>query len=794
MKKGSLKFQLFAWVALVVGLKMSAISQVNTSYNKPFSDKQTEAIVEKVFARLTDEDKRQQLIGIRPQDLMKDGKLSLELCQEKIPDGIGHLCQYSSSLCMKPEALRNFVRDLQQYLITQTHSKIPAIFHEEAITGFATLGATTLPQQIGMSCTWNPDLLEKSTQYTAQKMREGGATMALSPMLDVITNAHWGRIEESFGEDAYLVGRMGLAFVKGLQGNGFRKGVAVTTKHFAGYGGEFPNKRALYEDALFPHEVAMKLGGSKCLMPSYAKFGDEYSIANNDLLHNILRKHLGFDGLVVSDYSAMGYAAERPFTPATYKAAGIKCINAGADVELATGRTFPFLLDAIKEGKLSRKTFDDAVKRVLTLKAKLGLLDEKAVFGTDGPLDFDMPIQRKLAYQSACQSLVLLKNNGVLPLNNKIKKIALVGPNAGSVQALTGDYTYQSLSGFWWNIPTNPEFPKLVTLLEGLTTKVAKDVVVRHERGCDWSAPLESKVNTTSPGDDRLSKVKMLAIKGLPQPDLTHAIKIAEESDVIIAAVGENLYLCGEGRERKGIKLPGEQEAFVQKLIATGKPVVLVIFGGRQQVITGLEPKCAAIIQAWYPGEEGGNAVTDVLLGNVNPSGKLSVSYPKSETQQKLSYSEGYEKGNEPLYPFGYGLSYTNYEYSKLTLPENANLTDKWIPISCKVKNTGKRDGTEIVQLYVSAKGLSVPMKVQQLKGFQRVDLKVGEEKKLNFKVSPQQFAYYDVKKDKWVIEAGKYEFLAGASSQDIRLRETIDLLGEKKEMEDRSVYFSENK
>ena len=323
---------------------------------------------------------------------------------------------------------------------------------------------------------------------------------------------------------------------------------------------------------------------------------------------------------------------------------------------------------------------------------------------------------------------------------------------------------------------------------------MAKDVVIQHERGCDWSAALESKVNTTAPGDDRLSKVKMLAIKGLPQPDLANAIKIAKESDVIIAAVGENLYLCGEGRERKGIKLPGEQEAFVQKLIATGKPVVLVLFGGRQQVITELESKCAAIIQAWYPGEEGGNAVADVLLGNVNPSGKLTVTYPKSEEQQKLSYSEGYQKDNEPLYPFGYGLSYTTYQYGNLSVPEKAKLEDKWIPVTCKVKNTGTRSGTEIVQLYVSTKGLSVPMKLQQLKGFQRVDLKAGEEKTVTFKVSPQQFAYYDVEKDKWVIEAGKYEFMAGASSQDIRLRKTLNLIGEKKEMEDRTVYFSENK
>ena len=794
MKKSRVKLCKFILMSAGLTVFATGFSQVNKSNNKPFSDKETSAKVEKVFARLTDEDKLAQLIGVSPFDIMKDGKLSLELCKKKMPNGIGHLCQYSSTLSMKPEVLRDFVRELQHYLMTETHSGIPAIFHGEALSGFATLGATTLPQQIGMGCSWNPDLVERNTQYTARKMRDGGATLALSPVLDVINNAHWSRIEESFGEEPYLVGRMGLAFVNGLQGNNLRTGVAVTTKHFVGYGGEFNDKRSIYEDALFPHEVAIKLGGSKSLMPNYSKFQGEYSIASDNLLHNILRKHLGFDGLVVSDYGAMGTEAGKVKNPTTLKEAGARCLNAGADVEFPNEMTFTYLLDAMKEGKVSRKTFDDAVKRVLTLKAKLGLLDDKPVFGTDGVLDYDKPAERKLAYQSACQSLVLLKNNGVLPLNHAIRKIAVVGPNAATFQSLTGDYTYQALTAFWWNFPTNPEYPKLVTLLQGLKAKAGKDVVIQHERGCDWSAPLDSKIDTTTPGDNRLSKVKMLTIKGLPQPNLANALKIAQESDVIIAAMGENLYLCGEARERKGIKLPGEQEAFVQKLIATGKPVVLVLFGGRQQVITDLEPKCAAIIQAWYPGEEGGNAVADVLLGNENPSGKLCVTYPKSEEQQKLSYSEGYQSTNEPLYPFGYGLSYTSYQYENLSIAEKAKIEDKWIPVSFKVKNTGLRDGAEIVQLYVATKGLSVPMKVRQLKGFQRVDLKSGEEKTVTFKVSPQQFAYYDTANDKWVIEAGKYEFLAGASSQDIRLKKTLELIGEKRVIDERTVYFSENK
>lgn len=778
---------------ICIVLLMSGIAQAQTikNNNKPFSDKVVEDKVNLLMKKMSNEDKLAQLIGIRPNDLMENGKFSIQKCKLKIPYGIGHLCQYSSSLHMKPEELRDLVRQIQHYLITQTPSKIPAIFHEEAITGFATLGATTFPQQIGMSCTWNPEMLEKNTRTTAQNMRDGGATMALSPMLDVIKTAHWPRIEESFGEDYYLTGRMGVAFVNGLQGEGFKKGIAATTKHFVGFGSNSTDKKELYEEYLFPHEAVIRLAGVKSVMPGYHQFHNgDYSITNTTLLQDILRKNLGFDGLVVSDYGAIGIAAGKVKTSESLKTAAIKAINAGADVELEEGKTFPYLLEAIKEGKVSQQTFDTAVKRELILKAKLGLLDKNPQLGKDGALNMDTPDQRKLAYDTACQSMVLLKNNGILPLKKEITKIALVGPNAATYQGLVGDYTYQAMSAFWWYIPINPNYPKLVTVLDGLKNKTTSNFSIQHERGCDWSVASEASIDTKSVGDDRLSKVKIMALKDLPQPNLENALKIANESDVVIAVMGENFYLCGEGRERKGISLPGEQEAFVQKLLATGKPVVLVVFGGRPQVITALESKCAAIVQAWFPGEEGGNAVADLLLGNFNPSGKLTVSYPKSEEQNEISYNNGYSKDNMPLYPFGYGLSYTNYTYSALNVPRTANITDQWITVSFKVKNTGAMDGAEITQLYLSPKEPNKNFKPIQLKGFKRVELKKGEEKLVSFKISLQQFAYYN--NNLWEIAPGFFEIKAAASSTDIKLTGVIELKGSKVTMPNRTVLFSE--
>ncbi|GAL62700.1 glycoside hydrolase family 3 protein [Algibacter lectus] len=614
------------------------LSVIQSQENKPFLTEKLSIKVDALMATMSMDEKLAQITGTRLRDIMVDGKVSIEKCREHIPHGIGHFCQFSSGLTLEPEQLRDLVREVQHYLMTETNTKIPAIFHEEAITGFATQGATTFPQQIGVGCSWNPEIVKNNANSTAQSMRAAGATFALSPMLDLSRTAHWNRLEESYGEDAYLTSRMGVAFIKGLQGNDLKTGVAATAKHFAGYGTANDNSKELYEEYLMPHEAAFKVAGAKSVMPSYGKYKALAVTANPTMLDQMLRKEIGFDGLVVSDYGAVNLIYKGHEQAKNSAMAGAMAINAGIDIELSSPIAFPLLPDAIKDGLVTEETINKAVKRALVMKAKLGLLDKNLKIGKDGPLDFDPPSNRELAYKTASQSIVLLKNNGVLPLNNDIKKIALVGPNASTYHCLLGDYTYQSMISFWHSTDFDPTNPKLITLLQGLENKLGENVEINVERGCDWSAPLESKIDTRGLGDDRLSKLKMLTVKGLPQPDLQKAIKISEESDVIIAAVGENLYLCGEGRERKGIRLPGEQEAFVEKLIATGKPVILVLFGGRQQLVSKFEDKCAAIVQAWFPGEEGGNAIADILVGNVNPSAKLCVTYPKTESRAEINY------------------------------------------------------------------------------------------------------------------------------------------------------------
>jgi beta-glucosidase len=750
---------------------------------KPFINSEIEKQVGLVYQKMTLDEKVAQLSGIRPVDLLENNKLSLAKCREKIPNGIGHVCQYACGVDMGPDELRDFVRDLQNYLINETPSGIPAIFHEEAITGIAAKGATVYPQQLGVACTWNTELARLKTEQTAEAMRAVGGMLALSPMVDLIYTAHWSRIEESYGEDSYLSAAMGVAFVEGLQKKGIRNGVAACSKHFLGYGGGSSlSTKELYEEVLMPHEAMIKQAGSKVVMTSYGRFRSEQAVSSDTLLKVMLRGYLGFDGIVVSDYGAVGHDAK---DEEMCMQRAVEAINAGNDLEFPHKHCYSYLPQAMEKGLVTEERFEEAVKRALALKANLGLLDENPKLYEEGKLDLDKPEYRETSYQLACQSVVMLKNNGILPLTGETKQIALVGPNANTYWCMLGDYTYQSMWAFWWGGKVDPNNPKIVGLYEAFQNKFNTGATLRYERGCDWSASNESSVSHQ--GDPRTERLKMMLLETSDETNWENAISIAANSDVIIAALGENPTLCGEARERKGIRLPGDQEKFLKELIATGKPVVLVMFGGRPQVVSDVEEGCAAILQAWYPGEEGGNAVADILLGKVNPSGKLCVSYPKTEAKGLYCYNNGVESENI-AYPFGYGLSYTTFEYSDLALSCEAKTSSETIEVSCKVTNTGNREGTEIVQLYLSPKD-NQPLKPIQLKGFKRVTLKPGETKMVSFNVSPQQLAHYS--NEQWSIDPGGYEFKIGASSADIRLNGTFELAGKPLQMAGRSVFFS---
>lgn len=745
-----------------------------------------------LLAQMTPDEKIAQLCGIRSNLLLgDDGRLSVEKCREWIPHGIGHICQFAYSMKqngidMTGDELRRFVADVQRFLTTETRLKIPAVVHEEAITGFSAMGATTYPQHIGVGCSWNPELVKRKAALTARTMRSVGCTMALSPMLDVCKTAYFERMEEGFGEDSYLTGRMGLAFVDGLQHGGLKNGVAATAKHFAGYGGGLDDEKEFVEETLFPFEAVIRLGGVGSVMPGYHVYKGERCIGSRELLTNILRDALGFDGVVVSDYGAINQIGLEG------AAAAAKAMNAGADLEFPHPTQFPLLTEALSNGSVRMEQVDIAVKRALALKEKLGLLDPMDSYVSQGALDFDPPNHRQTARELADQTIVLLKNNGVLPLKKQVRTVALIGPNADAVESLLGDYTYQAMTAFFSSDKTvnMPNMPHLVTLREGLRNKVnPAAMTILYERGCEWNRPPDVRVDAAN-GDPAVETVTVREISNQPVANLENALKIANESDVVILAMGENLWLSGEGRNRQSIRLPDEQERFMRKIFATGKPIILVLFGGRPMLITEFEPQCAAILQAWYPGEEGGNAVADILLGNVNPSAKLCMTFPKNEARTPVCYNYGYDDANNGyLYPFGFGLSYSSYKYDRLKVSENASVSDRWIDVSFTVENTGGKVGAEVVQLYVAPEGLSIEGKPVQLKGFKRLELRAGEKQKVTIRLSPEQLAYYA--DGKWIIEPGKYEIRVGASSTDIRLRKRIAIKGKRRELKQRTTLFA---
>ena len=751
--------------------------------------------VDELYRKMSQEERIAQLRSMYMDDLFDDqGNLDTIKCFELIPNGIGHFSQFAMQKPTDPNVLRDRVAAVQDWLIHNTPHGIPALFHEEVLSGVNTRGATIYPQQIGQACSFNAELAELKTKQTSTAMRKMGGVLSLSPMVDVCRTPSFNRLEESYGEDGYLSAVMGTAFVKGLQQGDLKKGVGACSKHYLGYGGGGDAaEKELMEEILLPHETMIRVAGSKALMPGYHAMADANGdttncVANSLILTDILRGYLGFDGMVVSDYTAIDQLPDWE-TPMEKAAAAI---NAGNDVDFPFGANYQYLAEAIEKGLTTPEMLERAVKDVLRYKFRAGLFDKDAYFYSKEKIVLDTPEERQTAYDIASQSVVLLENNGILPLK-EAKKILLTGPNANSMWAMCGDYSFPAMTYFWKKNMEDLEHPEIMTLFEGMTASKPEGVELMYSRGCDWTEEIETKFAEL--GDERAWEVELLhrKVDAGEKIDKAEALAMAKQSDVIIAAVGENVMLCGENRDRQGLRLPGKQEQYVKELIATGKPVVLVVFGGRAQVISGLAEQCAAVIQAWYPGEEGGKAVADILYGKISPSAKLSVSYPKEELDVPICYNYSAEKDARVQWPFGYGLSYTTFEYQNLKANAEVETSAESVNMTFEVKNTGKMAADEIVQIYLSPTSASQQIRPIQLQGFARVTLKPGETKTVQAKLYTDQFGYYSHKDQRqWNIAPGQFVVKIGASSEDIRLHQTVTLKGEAVTKPLRDHYFSE--
>lgn len=776
------------FIFLSLGLIMAGCTQQMT----------LEEQVNAIYERMTPEERLAQLRGTYLNDYFtEDGQLDTLKCQELLANGIGHFSQYADQMSADPNDVRDRVAVMQEWLMTHTPTGIPALFHEEVLTGVCASRATVYPQQIGYACSFNTELAEKKALQTGIAMRKIGGLLSLSPMVDVCRVPSFNRLEESYGEDGYLSAAFGTAFVKGLQQDDLRKGVGTCSKHYLGYGGGGDaDEKELMEEILLPHETMIRLGGSKVVMPGYHVFHGNHCAVSQEALDDILRQYVGFDGMVVSDYTAIDQCDEYPDN--LHRAAA--ALNAGTDVDFPRGVCYAELPEAMKQGLVSQETFERAVKRVLTYKARVGMFDKDAYLYDKGHIVFDSPEERETAYQMAVQSVVLLKNDGVLPLgpsplfDASKSRVFLTGPNANTMWAMLGDYTYQSMRYFWMLKTEDDQHPKIVGLKEGLEKKLPAGMKLTYSRGCDWTEGVETWIEDG--GDQRAEWMRALLDRTVKHPetaDAKESLRMAKDADVIVAAMGENVLLCGENRERPTLRLPGRQEEFVEELLATGKPVVLVVFGGRAQVISKIADRCAAVIQAWYPGEEGGNAVADILLGNVSPSGKLSIGYPNCEIKdESLCYNRSLEQDSRILWPFGYGLSYTTFEYGNLQVDATKTTADDVVNLSFDITNTGKVAADEIAQIYLSPADGSSNLKPIQLQGFGRVTLQPGESKTLHCALSLEQFGYYEGRQ--WNIAPGRYQVKVGASSQDIRLVQEVELTGNLTTKPLRETYFSVTK
>ena len=672
---------------------------------------------------------------------------------------------------LNPELAAEALNKLQKFAVEETRLGIPVLFAEETPHGHMAIGATVFPTGLSMASTWNPELLRRAGEIVALEARLQGANVGYGPVLDISREPRWSRMEESFGEDPMLAGILGVAYMKGMQGDVQNDGKHLysTVKHFAAYGspeGGHNGDRAmvgmnqLFSDFLPPMKMAVE-NGLATIMTSYNAIDGVPCTSNKFLLTDILRGKWGFDGFVYSDLFSIDGIAGTHHVAADVKEAGKLSLEAGVDMDLGANAYGKRTLELLNEGRLDMKYVDQAVANILRLKFKMGLFENPYVSPKDAKKYVRSEAHRQVAREVAREGIVLLKNDGILPLSKDVKSIAVIGPNADTQYNQLGDYT----------APQDDKF--ITTPLEGIQAAVSKKTEVKYVKGC--------------------------AIRDVTMSDIPGAVKAAKESDVVVLVVGgssardfrvkyeataaaiandeEGQILldmdCGEGYDRSTLDLLGDQEKLMQALIETGKPLVVVYIQGRTLKMNLAAEKANALLTAWYPGGEGGHAIADVLFGDYNPAGRLPVSIARNEGQLPIYYSKGKQRAYmdgeaNALYSFGYGLSYTKFEYSDLQI-KPGNGKDVLQTVTCTVKNTGDRDGQEIVQLYIRDMVASIAQAPILLKSFERVELKKGESKTITFNLGKQELSMYNAQLEE-VVEPGDFKVMVGAASDDIRL------------------------
>ena len=736
-----------------------------------------------LVGRMTLEEKVAQMVCIWGQKKVMlfddNGKLDFSRLSIHFKDGIGQIGRLSDTgTGLTAVEMAEMANKLQKFFVEETRLGIPVIFHEECLHGLAGNEATSYPQPIGLASTFDPKLVEEIYTTIAEDTRSRGVHQALTPVVDVVRDPRWGRVEETFGEDPYLVAQLGISAVRGFQGDGSfldKKRVIATLKHFAAHGQPESgtncapvnvSERLLRDTFLYPFKEVIEKGRAMSVMASYNEIDGVPSHANKWLLRDVLRGEWGFDGVVVSDYYAItelhrrDEASSHSVAKDKSEAAQLS-VAAGVNIELPDPDCYPLLLQLVRDGVINESELDELVGAMLRHKFRLGLFEDPYVDPPRHTIERRLEKDRAIALRAAQKTITLLKNEGnALPLTaGKHKAIAVIGPNADA--RLLGGYSGK---------------PKYYTsVLQGIREKVGKSAEVLYSEGCkitvggSWN---DDKVTFPDPNDDRRA--------------IAEAVAVAKRSDLVILVVGDNEMTSREGwskvhlGDRANLDLIGMQNELVQAIVETGKQVVVVLFNGRPISINYIQKHVPAVLECWYIGQETGRAVADVLFGDQNPGGKLPITVPRSGGHVPCYYNykpsarRGYLADDiSPLYPFGFGLSYTTFSFTNVRLEKKAIRKDESTKVLVDVKNTGSRAGDEVVQMYIRDIVSSVTRPVKELKGFVRIGLKPGESQTVALTIAPEHLSFTNIDMEHGV-EPGDFEIMVGNSSRDSDLQKLV--------------------
>ncbi|TCC88311.1 beta-glucosidase BglX [Pedobacter hiemivivus] len=751
-------------------LSLSLLLVVNTSFGQqkkaaPSANKKMDTFINNLMSKMTLDEKIGQLNLLTGGEATTGSVVSTDV-ESKIKNG-----QVGGIFSLTTPAR---IRKAQEIAVQQTRLKIPIIFGQDVIHGYK----TTFPIPLALSCSWDMTLIEKTARIAAIEATADGLNWTFSPMVDISRDPRWGRISEGSGEDTFLGSEIAKAMVRGYQGDDLSKynTMMACVKHFALYGAAEAGRDynttdmsldRMYNEYLPPYKAALDAGAGS-IMTSFNDINGVPATANKWLMTDLLRRQWGFKGMVVTDYTAVNELIDHGL--GDLQTVSALSLNAGVDMDMVGEGFLTTLKKSVQQGKVKQQRIDAACRLVLEAKYKLGLFDDPFRYCNEERAKTEILKPEHLAFarKAASESFVLLKNDQhILPLK-KTGTIALIGPLAN---------TGANMPGTW---SVNSDLANTKSLLQGMQTAAGTEVKILHSLGSNLLADAQYQERGTMFGRD-------IPRDNRPEAEvIAEAVKLAQQADVVVAALGESSEMSGEASSRTDIEIPEVQKRLLQALLKTGKPVVLVLFTGRPLALKWENENVPAILNVWFGGTEAANAIPDVLFGAVNPSGKLTATFPQNVGQVPLYYAhkntgrplaEGkwfskfrsnyLDVSNDPLYPFGYGLSYTTFAYSNLKLSKNSFKAGESITASIEVKNTGTVEGKEVVQLYIQDLVGSSTRPVKELKGFQKISLKPGESKTVSFKITEEDLKFYNTAL-KFIAEPGDFKIYVGGNSRDV--------------------------